>query len=94
MTGSARGAILLYMEYANTDRPQFDNSIDGARAWFAHNGMTRPRDGRLLGGVTAGLARRYGINTLVARVAMVFGVVIATPLLYVPLWILMPKDEA
>jgi phage shock protein PspC (stress-responsive transcriptional regulator) len=94
VTAGRPGAILLCMEYANTDRPQFDNSIDGARAWFAHNGMTRPRDGRLIGGVTAGLARRYGINTLVARVAMVLGVVIATPLIYVPLWILMPKDAA
>jgi phage shock protein PspC (stress-responsive transcriptional regulator) len=86
--------MLSCMEYANTQNPQFDNSIAGARAWFAHNGMTRPRHGRVLGGVTAGLARRYDVNTLVARVAMVLGIVVATPLLYVPLWILMPKDDA
>lgn len=70
----------------------YDNSLDGARAWFAHNGLTRPRQGRRLGGVTAGLARRLGVNVLVARVAMVVGVLVLTPLLYLPLWVLMPSD--
>jgi phage shock protein C len=84
--------MLLGMEYANRDTPQFDNTLEGARAWFAHNGLTRPREGRILGGVTAGYARRYGVNLLVARVAAVIGVIVLTPLLYLPLWILMPKD--
>jgi phage shock protein C len=82
------------METTNTDTPQFDNSLDGARAWFAHNGLTRPREGRILGGVTAGYARRYGVNLLVARVAAVVGVIVLTPLLYLPLWVLMPNDDA
>jgi phage shock protein PspC (stress-responsive transcriptional regulator) len=70
----------------------YDNSLAGARAWFADNGLSRPREGRLLGGVTAGFARRYRFNPLVARVAAVVGVVVLTPLLYIPLWILMPND--
>ena len=69
-----------------------DNSLDGARAWFAHHGLTRPRKGFRLTGVTAGFARRFGVNVLVARVAVVVGVVVLTPLLYLPLWVLMPKD--
>jgi phage shock protein PspC (stress-responsive transcriptional regulator) len=69
-----------------------DNSLAGARAWFAQHRLTRPREGFRLTGVTAGLARRFGLNVLVARVAMVVGVVVLTPLLYVPLWVLMPKD--
>jgi phage shock protein C len=68
------------------------NSLAGARAWFAQKGLTRPREGRLLGGVTAGFARRYDVNPLVARVAAVAGVVVLTPLLYLPLWVLMPAD--
>lgn len=36
----------------------YENSLEGARAWFAHNGLTRPREGRLIAGVTAGFARR------------------------------------
>ena len=68
------------------------NSLAGARAWFEQRGLTRPREGRLIAGVTAGFARRYDINPLVARVAAVVGVVVLTPLLYLPLWVLMPKD--
>jgi phage shock protein PspC (stress-responsive transcriptional regulator) len=75
----------------DTAHPQ-DNSLDGARAWFAANGLTRPRQGRMLGGVVAGFARRYGVNVLVARVAAVVGVLVLTPLLYIPLWVLMPNE--
>jgi phage shock protein C len=75
-----------------TANPQ-DNSLDGARAWFAANGLTRPRQGRMLGGVVAGIARRYGVNLLVARVAAVVSVLtVLTPLLYIPLWVLMPNE--
>jgi phage shock protein PspC (stress-responsive transcriptional regulator) len=70
-----------------------DNSLAGARAWFAANGLTRPREGRMLGGVIAGIARRYGINPLVARIAAVVSVLtVLTPLLYIPLWVLMPNE--
>jgi phage shock protein C len=69
-----------------------ENSLESARAWFAHNGLTRPREARLIGGVTAGFARRYDVNLLVARVAAIVGVLVLTPLLYLPLWLLMPTD--
>ena len=71
-----------------------DNSLEGARAWFAEHGLTRTRKGFRISGVTAGFARRFGVNVLVARVAVVVGVVVLTPLLYLPLWVLMPKDAA
>jgi phage shock protein C len=80
------------MTNAHAQDPQYDTSLSGARAWFADHGLTRPRKGRLLGGVTAGFARRYGVNLLVARVAAVAGVILLTPLLYLPLWVLMPAD--
>ena len=70
-----------------------DTSLAGARAWFEENGLTRPREGRLVGGVTAGFARRFGVNLLVARVAAVVGVIVLSPLLYIPLWVLMPSDR-
>jgi phage shock protein PspC (stress-responsive transcriptional regulator) len=70
-----------------------DPSLAGARAWFEDNGLTRPRKGRLLGGATAAIARRFGINLLVARVAMVVGAIVLTPLLYLPLWVLMPNER-
>ena len=69
-----------------------DNSLAGARAWFAQNRLTRPKDGRMLAGVSAGFARRYDVNPLVARIAMLTAVVVLTPLVYVALWVLMPDD--
>jgi phage shock protein C len=69
-----------------------DASIGGARSWFAHHGLVRPRQGRLLAGVCAGLARRYGVNLLVMRVLAVTTALLLTPLIYVPLWVLMPRE--
>src|SRR4051812_3285826 len=86
----------LPMPPASAGPPHSDpaeNSLAGARAWFAENGLTRPRKGRLLGGVVAGFARRFEMNVLVARVAAVVGVIVLTPLLYLPLWVLMPSDR-
>jgi phage shock protein C len=69
-----------------------DNSLAGARAWFAEKGLTRPREGRVLAGVCAGFARRYDINPLVARLLGIGAVLVLSPLVYVAAWILMPND--
>ena len=69
-----------------------DNSLAGARAWFAQNGLSRPREGRLLAGVSAGFARRYDINPLVARLLGILGVLVLSPLMYVAAWVLMPNE--
>jgi phage shock protein C len=69
-----------------------DASLSGARAWFADNGLTRPDDGRLIAGVSAGFARRYRINRLVARLTALTVALVFTPLVYVGLWVLMPRD--
>lgn len=70
-----------------------DASIAGARSWFAQHGLARPRQGRLLGGVSAGLARRYSVNLLVMRVLAVMTALFLTPLAYVVLWVLMPSES-
>jgi phage shock protein PspC (stress-responsive transcriptional regulator) len=69
-----------------------DNSLAGARGWFAQKGLSRPREGRLLAGVCAAFARRYDINPLVARLLGILGVLVLTPLVYVAAWVLMPND--
>ena len=69
-----------------------DNSLGGARAWFAQNGLSRPREGRLVAGVSAGFARRYDINPLVARLLGILGILLLSPLLYVAAWVLMPNE--
>ncbi len=69
-----------------------DNSLSGARAWFAQKGLSRPREGRVLAGVSASFARRYDVNPLVARLLTIAGILVLTPIVYVGAWILMPKD--
>lgn len=70
-----------------------DASLAGARRWFAEKGLRRKRDSRVLGGVCAGLARRYDVNPLVMRVLAVMTALIVSPLPYVALWVLMPRDD-
>jgi phage shock protein C len=71
-----------------------DRSLAGAQAWFAHNGLTRPRVGRILGGVIAGFARRYQVNPLIALIVGITAVIVVSPLAYLALWILMPGEPA
>jgi phage shock protein C len=71
-----------------------DASLAGARAWFSERRLTRPREGRILAGVSAGFARRYEINPLVARLVAITTVLVLTPLVYVAAWVLMPSDPA
>ena len=63
---------------------------------FGRQGLIRPREGRVLGGVCAGLGRRFGIDPWPARLLVVLLAVILHAgliLPYVILWILMPLDE-
>jgi phage shock protein C len=61
---------------------------------MAQQGLTRPRSGRVLAGVCAGLARRFGMRPGVVRLLFVLSVLLPGPqvLLYVALWILMPSE--
>jgi phage shock protein C len=69
-----------------------DNSLAGARAWFAEEGLARRREDRVIAGVSGAFARRYGLNPFVARVITVAGAIAFTPLAYVALWVLMPSE--
>lgn len=70
-----------------------DASLGGARRWFAEKGLTRPREHRLLSGVSAGLASRYGVNLLVMRLLTLASVLFLSPLPNIALWVLMPRDS-
>jgi phage shock protein PspC (stress-responsive transcriptional regulator) len=70
-----------------------ESSLRGARAWFAAKGLSRPREGRVLSGVSAGMARRYDLNPLVARLFVITGMLVLTPVVYLAAWVLMPADE-
>ena len=55
-------------------------------------GLVRPRDGRVLGGVCAGLADRYGWNRKTTRILAVLSILLPGPqvLLYLGLWLFVP----
>jgi phage shock protein PspC (stress-responsive transcriptional regulator) len=69
-----------------------DNSLAGARAWFAEQGLSRPADGRVIAGVSAAFGRRYRVNPFVARAITIAAAIGFTPLAYVALWVLMPSE--
>lgn len=64
---------------------------------FRQQGLVRPQEGRLLGGVCAGLGRRFGIDPWPARLLFLL-VLLVIPgsqiLVYPILWILMPSQVA
>ncbi len=58
--------------------------------------LSRPRRGRVIAGVCAGLARRFGMSPMTVRVLFVLSVLLPGPqvLAYLVLWVVMPKDPA
>lgn len=63
---------------------------------MARQGLSRPRDGRILAGVCAGIGRRLGIDPWIARLAFVVTLLVipgSQLLVYPILWILMPSEE-
>lgn len=63
---------------------------------MAGQGLVRPIEGRVLGGVCAGLGRRFGLSPWTARLLFVL-VLMVLPgsqiLIYPILWILMPSED-
>jgi phage shock protein C len=56
--------------------------------------LVRPRDGKMVAGVCAALANRFGISRGLLRLAFViFGLVGAGELAYIVLWVLIPKEK-
>jgi phage shock protein PspC (stress-responsive transcriptional regulator) len=56
--------------------------------------LVRPRSGRMIGGVCAGLARRFGTTPTIMRLVFVASCLLPGPqfLLYIALWILLPNE--
>ena len=70
--------------------------MNDIRRSLAQQGLTRPQEGRVLGGVIAGLGRRFGIAPWPARLLFVLLLLVipGSPILVYPiLWILMPSED-
>ena len=62
---------------------------------FRRQGLVRPRQGRILGGVCAGLGRRFGIGPTMMRILFVVTLIVipgSQLIVYPILWILMPSE--
>lgn len=70
--------------------------MNALHANFARQGLSRPQD-RLLGGVCAGLAERFGVGAWTMR-AIFLATLVVLPgsqvLIYPVLWVLMPSQGA
>jgi phage shock protein PspC (stress-responsive transcriptional regulator) len=76
---------------ASKERPMND-----IRQFFARHGLVRSRDHRVLGGVAAGLGRRFGLAPWTARLLFVLLLLVipgSQLLVYPILWIVMPLEQ-
>lgn len=54
--------------------------------------LVRPRSGKVIAGVCAALADRFGLSRVLVRVGfVVFGLVGVGELVYIGLWLVIPK---
>jgi len=70
--------------------------MNDIRQSFARHGLVRWHERRVLGGVCAGLGRRFGLSPWTARLLFVLLLLVVPGsqiLVYPILWILMPSDE-
>ncbi len=54
--------------------------------------LTRPRHGKILGGVCAALSQRFGLPTWLVRLGFIlFGLFGVGEIAYIALWLIIPK---
>jgi phage shock protein PspC (stress-responsive transcriptional regulator) len=71
--------------------------MNDIRAAFARQGLMRSQDAAILGGVCAGIGRRFGLTPWIARLLFVLLLMVVPGsqlLIYPVLWILMPTEES
>ncbi len=57
--------------------------------------LTRPRDGKVIAGVCAGLAARFGMRPFTVRLMFVLSCILPGPqfVAYLVMWVIMPKQR-
>lgn len=70
--------------------------MNDIRAAFARQGLVRSQDRGILGGVCAGVGRRFGLTPWISRLLFVLLLMVVPGsqlLIYPVLWFLMPTEE-
>jgi phage shock protein PspC (stress-responsive transcriptional regulator) len=62
---------------------------------MASTDLVRPQRGRVIAGVCAGLARRFGMSPTAVRVLFLVSLLLPGPqiLLYLALWVILPQER-
>lgn len=70
------------------------SSLANTRSTVGQRRLVRPRRGKIVAGVAAGLARRYGVSPALVRILFLVSMILPGPqiLAYIALWIIMPKE--
>lgn len=57
--------------------------------------LSRPRHGRVIAGVCAGLAHRFGVSPFAVRVLFLLSCLLPGPqiLIYLALWLIVPSER-
>lgn len=68
--------------------------MDEIQNSMRRDGLVRARNGKMVAGVCAGLARRYGVSANVVRAVFILSMFLPGPqiLIYVALWVLIPQE--
>jgi len=85
------------LRHQNYYTQKVSQMMESIHAAFRREGFVRVNEGRVLGGVVAGLGRRYGIDPRRARLWFVLGLMLipgSQLLVYPLLWMLMPPETA
>jgi phage shock protein PspC (stress-responsive transcriptional regulator) len=56
--------------------------------------LSRPRHGRMIGGVCAGLGRRFGLSATTVRLLFLLSCLLPGPqfVIYLVLWVMLPSE--
>ncbi|MDP1848813.1 MAG: PspC domain-containing protein [Solirubrobacteraceae bacterium] len=70
------------------------STLTNTRNTAGRRALVRPRRGKVIAGVAAGLAHRFGLSPTLVRVLFVASLLLPGPqiLAYIALWIIMPKE--
>ena len=74
----------------------YDLGSHGLGSKFRAEHLVRPREHRMIAGVCAGFAQRYGWDASIVRLVLILAVVFGagTPLLaYIIAWVVMPNEQ-
>ncbi len=63
--------------------------------YFRRQGLIRPKQGRVIAGVCAGIGQRFGLSPWVTRILFIITLIVipgSQIIIYPILWILMPSE--